>query len=120
MPLQFLPIIRRRYITFHRLNGRLLLVLLMVGNISKLYIATVSTLKFCLIINTAALIVADRAFGGTLTTQFAVINLAISTTVSTTKGYLAIRNLRIDQHRSWMLRTWAYASAVCILLSTRT
>jgi hypothetical protein len=111
MPLQFLPIIRRRYITFHRLNGRLLLILLMVGNISKL--ATVSTLKFRLIMNTAALIIADRAFGGTLTTQFAVIYLAISTAVSTIKGYLAIRNLRIDQHRSWMLRTWAYASSVC-------
>jgi hypothetical protein len=36
MPLQFLPIIRRRYINFHRLNGRLLLFLLMIGNISKL------------------------------------------------------------------------------------
>lgn len=36
MPLQFLPIIRRRYITFHRLNGRLLLILLMIANISKL------------------------------------------------------------------------------------
>ena len=90
----------------------------MVGNISKL--AIVSILKFCLIINTAALIIAGRAFGGTLATQFAVINLAISTAVSTIKGYLSIRNLRIDQHRSWMLRTWAYASAVCILLSVRT
>jgi hypothetical protein len=40
MPLQFLPIMRRRYITFHKLNGRLLLILLMIGNISKL--ATVS------------------------------------------------------------------------------
>ena len=118
MPLQFLPIIRRRYITFHRLNGRLLLTLLMIGNISKLTI--VSILKFCLIMNTAALMFADRAFGGTLATQFAVINLAISITISTTKGYLAIRNLRIDQHRSWMLRTWAYASAVCFLLPPRT
>lgn len=42
MPLQFLPIIRRRYITLHRINGRLLLLLLMSGNISKL--ATVSIL----------------------------------------------------------------------------
>jgi hypothetical protein len=117
MPLQFLPIMRRRYITFHKLNGRLLLILLMVGNICKL--ATLSNLKICLILDTAALMIADRAFGGTLATQFAVLDLAISTTVSTTKGYLAIRNLRIDQHRSWMLRTWAYASAVCFPLSTR-
>jgi hypothetical protein len=69
--------------------------------------------------NTAALMIADRAFGGTLATQFAVINLATSTTVSITKGYLAIRNLRIDQHRSWMLRTWAYASAVRPLLPVK-
>lgn len=62
--------------------------------------------------DTGAFMIVDRAFGGTLTTQFAVVNLAISITVCITKGYIAIRNLRIDQHRSWMLRTWAYATAV--------
>jgi hypothetical protein len=57
-------------------------------------------------------VIANRAFGGTLATQLGAISIAIQTTVSTAKGYLAIRNLHIDQHRSWMFRTWAYASAV--------
>jgi hypothetical protein len=67
--------------------------------------------------NTGAFMIVDRAFGGTIATQFAVINLAILTTVGTAKGYLAIRDLHIDQHRSWMLRAWAYASAVRSLLA---
>ena len=35
LPLQFLPVMRRRYIYLHKVSGRALFVLLLVGNISK-------------------------------------------------------------------------------------
>lgn len=34
LPLQFLPVMRRKYMYAHKLAGRLLFVLLMAGNIS--------------------------------------------------------------------------------------
>jgi hypothetical protein len=34
LPLQFLPMMRRRYISIHKIAGRLLFLLLMIGNIS--------------------------------------------------------------------------------------
>jgi hypothetical protein len=35
LPLQFLPVVRRRFMSFHKLAGRLLFVLLLIGDISK-------------------------------------------------------------------------------------
>lgn len=35
MPVQFVPVVRRRYVRLHRYLGRLLLILLMFGNICK-------------------------------------------------------------------------------------
>ena len=35
LPLQFLPAMRRRYLYLHKLSGRILFVLLLIGNLSK-------------------------------------------------------------------------------------
>ncbi|KAH6669220.1 hypothetical protein B0J14DRAFT_598183 [Halenospora varia] len=97
LPLQFLPIMRRKYMYAHKLAGRLLFILLMIGNVT-------------------ALMIVKRSFGGTLDTHVFASVLAVANTFSMYKAWSSIRNLHIDQHRAWVLRTWAYA---CSILSLR-
>jgi len=60
----------------------------------------------------AAFMIGNRSFGGTLDTQCFVVILASSLTVSIYKAWTSIRELRIDKHRRWVMRTWAYAGSV--------
>jgi uncharacterized membrane protein len=87
--IQFLPIIRHRWIIIHRMNGYIVIILVLL------------TLA-------GALMIAQVAFGGTFSTQAGIGFLAIITTLSTIMGYVNIKRLQIDQHRKWMLRTWFY------------
>ncbi|KAL2071974.1 hypothetical protein VTL71DRAFT_11317 [Oculimacula yallundae] len=86
---QFIPVIRHKALLFHRMNGYLILLLALVGNVG-------------------ALMIARRAFGGGLDIQAAVGVLAIMTTTSLVLAYINIKRLQIDQHRAWMLRAWFY------------
>ena len=88
---QFVPVIRHKVILFHRINGYLV-VLLVLSSIA------------------GALMIARNAFGGTLSTQAGVGVLAIITTLSLAISYYNIKRLQIDQHRAWMLRAWFYVS----------
>ncbi|OBT98385.1 hypothetical protein VE01_03121 [Pseudogymnoascus verrucosus] len=85
MVFQFVPIIRYKAILFHRINGYLIIILATLGNIG-------------------AIMIARRAFGGTLATQSAVGYLVIATTIFMALAYYNIKRLQIDQHRAWMLR----------------
>ncbi|KFY22680.1 hypothetical protein V493_06415 [Pseudogymnoascus sp. VKM F-4281 (FW-2241)] len=85
MVFQFVPIIRYKVLLFHRINGYLVILLSTLGNIG-------------------ALMVARRAFGGTLTTQSAAGYLVIATTIAMALAYYNIKRLQIDQHRAWTLR----------------
>ncbi|OBT44885.1 hypothetical protein VE00_04775 [Pseudogymnoascus sp. WSF 3629] len=85
MVFQFVPIIRYKTIVFHRINGYLIILLATLGNVG-------------------AIMIARRAFGGTLATQSAVGYLVIATTISIALAYYNIKRLQIDQHRAWMLR----------------
>ncbi|RDW75990.1 hypothetical protein BP5796_06811 [Coleophoma crateriformis] len=96
MPIQFLPAIRQKYPRFHRYVGRLNLILLMSGSIT-------------------AIVVAPRSFGGALETQILVWVLAFLTIYSICRSWAGIRNKRIDEHRAWILRTWAYGGSVLTL-----
>jgi hypothetical protein len=101
---------RRRYIGFHKVSGRILFILLMMANISTctlFSLLTVQRLK-----SIAALTIVKHAFGGTITTQAATVTLAVLTTFAAYKSWAAILNLRIDRHRAWVLRAWSYAGAV--------
>jgi hypothetical protein len=60
----------------------------------------------------AALVVSKQAYGRTLTLQVGVPFLASLIAYSMYKAVTSIRNLHIDQHRAWILRTWAYAGSV--------
>jgi hypothetical protein len=65
----------------------------------------------------AALVVSKQAYGRTLTLQVGVPFLAGLIVYSMYKAVTSIRNLHIDQHRAWVLRTWAYAGSVRLYMS---
>lgn len=90
---QFLPIIRHRAILFHRINGHIVIVLVLLGNVG-------------------ALMIVRHSFGGELSTQAAVGVLAIATTSGMALAYYNIKRLQIDQHRAWMLRTAFYLGTI--------
>lgn len=90
---QFIPTIRQRAILFHRINGYLVILLVFILNIT-------------------ALMIARRAFGGTMATQSAVGVLAIITTIGICLAYYNIKKLQIEQHRAWMLRTMYYLGTI--------
>lgn len=90
---QFVPVIRHKARLFHRINGYVVVLLLIVGNVG-------------------AVMIARRAFGGTLATQTAVGAFAIFTTVGSVLAWVNIKRLQIEQHRAWMLRTWAIAGGI--------
>ncbi|KAK5136639.1 hypothetical protein LTR08_002653 [Meristemomyces frigidus] len=91
--LQFLPVLLNKALLFHRLNGYLIILLLLLSNVG-------------------ALMIARRAFGGTLASQSGVATLALATTTSATLSYYHIKRLQIHLHRAWMLRCWFYAGAI--------
>ena len=90
LPWQFLPVIRRKAMLFHRLNGYLLMLLLIVGNVG-------------------AIMICDKSLGGSMDVRLTVGFVAIATTLSLIFAYTNIKRLQIDQHRAWMLRAWVYA-----------
>ncbi|KAL8665983.1 MAG: hypothetical protein Q9168_007578 [Polycauliona sp. 1 TL-2023] len=93
---QFIPAIRHKFLLFHRINGYLIITLVLIGNVG-------------------ALMIARRAFGGTLATQAAVGLLAIISTFSMAMAYYNIKRLQIDQHRAWMLRAMFYLGTIVTL-----
>jgi hypothetical protein len=90
LPFQFLPIIRYKFMLWHRVAGYILMLLLLVGNIG-------------------ACLVSDTAMGGSLEVRALVYVVASMTIVSLLLAYINIKRLQIDQHRAWMLRAWFYA-----------
>ncbi|EMD64521.1 hypothetical protein COCSADRAFT_118006 [Bipolaris sorokiniana ND90Pr] len=90
MTFQFTPIIRHKWILFHRLNGYVVLLL-------------------CLISNAAAFVVIRHKQGGNRINSHAVETLmGIITTIGIFMGWWNIRRKQIEQHRAWMLRTMFY------------
>lgn len=86
---QFIPVIRHKWILVHRLNGYIILLLF-----------TLSTV--------GALMIARHAFGGGLDIQAAIGALSIMCMGSFVLSYVNIKRLQIEQHRAWMLRGWFY------------
>ncbi|KXJ88388.1 hypothetical protein Micbo1qcDRAFT_189882 [Microdochium bolleyi] len=87
---QFVPAIRRRALNVHRYAGYAVWVLSISGSVGMIMLV-------------------DKAAGGSLETQAIAYVLTALFLGSTYRAYTAIRELRIDQHREWMLRAWIYA-----------
>ncbi|OCL13807.1 hypothetical protein AOQ84DRAFT_412009 [Glonium stellatum] len=90
---QFVSFIRHRCLLFHRLNGYIVVVLLVLSNVG-------------------ALMIAGRAFGGDISTQAAVGVPAFITSGGLAIALYNIKRLQIDQHRTWMLRTMVWAASI--------
>jgi hypothetical protein len=86
---QFIPAIRRRAVILHRINGYMVLMLLIPSTVG-------------------GSIVARRAFGGDLNIQSSFFTLCIMIVSSAAFGILNVRQTR--KHRKWMLRTVTYAA----------
>ncbi|KAL9618942.1 MAG: hypothetical protein Q9160_006406 [Pyrenula sp. 1 TL-2023] len=93
---QFIPVIRHKFLLFHRLNGYAIILLTLLSNIGVLMIVR-------------------RSFGGTIETQTATGVLVILTTTSLCLAYYNIKRLQIDQHRAWMLRAMFYLGTIITL-----
>ncbi|MCJ1228009.1 hypothetical protein MMC12_004668 [Toensbergia leucococca] len=93
---QFVPVIRHNFLIFHRINGYLVIVLVIMSNVG-------------------AVIICRRAFGGSLETQAGVGVLAIISTASIGLAYYNIKRLQVDQHRAWMLRAMFYLGTIITL-----
>ena len=89
--LQFIPVIRHKVILFHRMNGYVVVVL-------------------SLLSSAGTIIITRHAFGGDFATQTWTGATVILTTVGYIMAWINIKLLQIDQHRAWMMRTWAWVS----------
>jgi uncharacterized membrane protein len=93
--LQFTPVIRKKFITFHRINGYTVLLLLLISN------------------GAACVVLPHKQGGGARTaTQTAEAFLVIITTLGMAMAWWNIRRKQIDQHRAWMLRTMFYLGTI--------
>ncbi|KAK2736346.1 hypothetical protein FQN57_000796 [Myotisia sp. PD_48] len=90
---QFVPAIRRKYMRLHRVNGYVVLALLVLANIG-------------------AVMVTDHAFGSTVDMQIVSLLLAFISLTSGLIGYYNIKRLQLEQHRAWMLRMTFYMFTV--------
>jgi hypothetical protein len=94
---QFVPVIRHKFVLLHRINGYIVIVLVMISN-------------------AGAFLIIRRSFGGTLPTQAAMGLLVILSTISIALAYYNIKRLQIEQHRAWMLRAMFYLG---VIITTR-
>lgn len=91
-----MPVIRYKALIVHRINGYVIICLLVLANFG-------------------ALMIVRHSFGGEIETQVFVGLLVIITTLGVFMAYYNIKRLQIDQHRAWMLRTWFYAGSIITL-----
>ena len=91
-PLQFWPRVRRDYLPFHRLAGRIYVVAVLIGAISS--------------VGMAAKVGPDSA-----TYAFGLIGLALAWVTTTGMAFVAIRLKNIPQHKQWMIRSYVVTFA---------
>ncbi|KAF2014372.1 hypothetical protein BU24DRAFT_433772 [Aaosphaeria arxii CBS 175.79] len=94
--LQFTPIIRHKALWFHRISGYLAILLLLAGN-------------------AGVYMIIDHSIGGVPAMRLFFGILGAMTTIGLLLAYVNIKRLQIDQHRAWMIRTWAWAGCIISL-----
>jgi hypothetical protein len=94
MVLQFVPRIRQKYTLFHRMNGYLVMLLLMITNVG------------------GSIVLRHNDSGRRMGAQTAEGFLVIITTISMGLAYWNIKRFQIDQHRAWMLRAMVYFGSI--------
>ncbi|OJD32059.1 uncharacterized protein BKCO1_4100012 [Diplodia corticola] len=92
--LQFVPAVRHRWLTFHRINGYVVFLLVLVSNAG------------------ACIVLGRRESGTRVDAQSAEAAMVLMTSVSMAAAYWNVKRLQIDQHRAWMLRTMFYYGVI--------
>ncbi|KAL6855487.1 hypothetical protein ACO1O0_006636 [Amphichorda felina] len=90
---QFVPSIRHHFLIFHRLSGSLIVLLVLASN-------------------AGAIIIASRVFGGSVPTQSVTGTAVLLSTFGILNAYYNIKRQQLDQHRAWMMRTFAWMAHV--------
>ncbi|KAI1385891.1 uncharacterized protein F4822DRAFT_414399 [Hypoxylon trugodes] len=90
---QFIPIIRRKAMWFHRINGWIASVLALIGTVP-------------------AVVIARKAMGGGLDTQSMVFLQGVMFSTALVIGCFHAYRRNIAQHRAWMIRAWVYGGAI--------
>ena len=90
-PLQFWPRLRRDYLPFHRIAGRVYVTAVLIGSI-------------------AALGLASRIDSGPAY-ALGLVGLAFAWLVTTGMAFIAIRRKNLEQHRQWMVRSYVVTFA---------
>lgn len=90
---QFIPAIRQRAVLFHRINGYIVLVLTMIAVVG-------------------GLLASPGSFGGEPTWQAVIWVVGVMVFTGLVLAMVNIKRLQIEQHRAWMLRTWAWVSTM--------
>ena len=91
-PLQFWPKMRRDYLPFHRVAGRIYVVAVLVGAIASVGMA-------------ATVGPDDAAYA------FGLIGLALAWVTTTGMAFIAIRRKNLAQHKQWMVRSYVVTFA---------
>lgn len=94
--LQFIPIIRYKALIFHRINGYVVMLLVLIFSVTGVIISKV-------------------AFGGDFATQIFAGAFGLAVILSTALAYINIKRLQIEQHRAWMMRAWVYSASIITL-----
>ena len=94
-PLQFVRRLRTRWPAFHRATGKLYVAAILIGSPAGFVLALGSTA------------------GPLAATGFATV--AMLSTVFTWRGWRAAVERRFEEHRDWMLRSWAMTAAAITL-----
>ena len=95
--LQFVPVIRRSFVFFHRINGYLIILLSLVST-------------------AGALMLGKNAVGGWMEVQTGVGVLSLAFVISLALAWYNVKRLQIEQHRAWMLRAWFYVSFSLLII----
>lgn len=90
---QFVPVIRRTFVLFHRINGYVIIILSLVST-------------------AGGIMLARNAVGGWMDVQMGVGVMSIAFVTSLALALYNIKRLQIEQHRAWMLRAWFYVSGL--------
>lgn len=87
--LQFIPAIRQKFVLLHRINGYIVVLLMMIAIVG-------------------GLLALSGSFGGDPAWQAAVTIHSIMLVTGLVLAMVNIKKLQIEQHRAWMLRTWIW------------
>jgi uncharacterized membrane protein len=95
-PFQFSKTFRNKYMTTHRLLGKIYLIAILIGTISSTYLAWASAIRV------------------NFSWAFGLQGLAFAWITTASMAYISVKRGRILQHKEWMIRSYVVTFAFVI------